>query len=103
MDGVQNYWRASQETRQTLDQEDTGTSATNERWLLPLVKELDYGRLITTDAPEIDERVYPVKRFYSHTPIHFVGCNVSIDRRTKGARGAAAASPHSMVQEFFES
>ena len=80
---------------------ETGTAITNERWLLPLFNELDYGRLVTTKSPVIDERSYPIERFYNHTPIHLIGCKLPLDRRTKGARGAATASPHSMVQEFL--
>lgn len=97
-----NHWQAFQEARANLpEDEQTGTSLTNERWLLPLFKELDYGRLLTTKSPEIDERVYPIERFYNHTPIHLIGCKLPLDRRTKGARGAATASPHSMIQEFL--
>jgi hypothetical protein len=77
------------------------TSLTNERWLLPLFKELEYGRLTTTDAPVIDEKTYPIKRFYNNSPIHLIGCNLPLDKRTKGAAGAATASPHAMVQEYL--
>lgn len=96
-----NHWRAFQEARNQLPEDDTGTAVTNEKWLLPLFKELDYGRLVSTKSPEIDERTYPIERFYNHTPIHLIGCNLPLDRRTKGARGAATASPHSMVQEYL--
>jgi hypothetical protein len=99
---LQTHWQAFQEAREQLpDSDETGTAVTNERWLLPLFKELDYGRLITTKSPEIDERVYPIERFYNHAPIHLIGCKLPLDRRSKGARGAATASPHSMVQEFL--
>lgn len=97
-----NHWQAFQEAREKLSGEgETGTAVTNERWLLPLFNELDYGRLVTTKSPVIDERSYPIERFYNHTPIHLIGCKLPLDRRTKGARGAATASPHSMVQEFL--
>lgn len=96
-----NYWKTFQEIRETIPDEDTGTKATNEHWLLPLFKELGYGRLLTQKSPVIDERIYPVERFYNFTPIHLIGCNLPLDRRTKGARGAATSSPHSMVQEFL--
>jgi hypothetical protein len=96
------HWQAFQEARENVpDTDETATAVTNERWLLPLFKELDFGRLLTTDSPEIDGRVYQIKRFYNHTPIHLIGCKLTLDRRTKGARGAATASPHSMVQEFL--
>ncbi|NQU22313.1 MAG: N-6 DNA methylase [Candidatus Nealsonbacteria bacterium] len=99
---LKSFWKAFQQARESLPESDeTGTSVTNDRWLLPLFKELDFGRLVTGKAPEIDERVYPIERFYNHTPIHLIGCKLPLDRRTKGARGAATASPHSMVQEFL--
>lgn len=98
---LRSHWGAFQEIRTSISEDDTGTKETNERWLLPLFKELDYGRLLTEKSPVIEERVYPIERFYNHTPIHLIGCNLPLDRRTKGARGAATASPHSMVQEFL--
>lgn len=123
---VQAHWKSFQAKLEELESSDSGigndtsavrekttthysllatpkslTSITNERWLLPLFKELEYGRLTTSDAPVIDEKPYPIKRFYNHSPIHFVGCNLPLDKRTKGAAGAATASPHAMVQEFL--
>ncbi len=96
------YWKAFQEARQLMSStEETGTSVTNDRWMLPLFQELGYGRLVTSKAPVIDGRVYPVERFYNQAPIHLIGCRLPLDRRTKGARGAATSSPHSMVQEYL--
>lgn len=96
------HWKAFQEARAKIpDSDETGTAITNDRWLLPLFKELDYGRLTTIKAPELDGRVYPIERFYQHTPIHLIGCKLPLDRRTQGARGAATANPHSMVQEYL--
>ena len=69
---VQAHWRAFAEAREELSDDDTGTTLTNERWLLPLFKELEYGRLTTTDAPEIDEKQYPIRRFYNNSPIHLI-------------------------------
>lgn len=97
-----NHWQAFQGVRAKLGENgETGTATTNERWLLPLFNELDYGRLVTTKSPVIGERSYSIERFYNHTPIHLIGSRLPLDRRTKGARGAATASPHSIVQEFL--
>lgn len=98
---LQAHWRSFSEAREQLGDDDTGTSLTNDRWLLPLFKELEYGRLTNSDAPVIDEKTYAIKRFYNHTPIHLIGCNLPLDKRTKGAAGAATASPHAMVQEYI--
>ena len=98
---LQKYWKGFQEARQPLDPDKTGTEVTNQHWLLPLFEELKYGRLTTVKSPEIDGRTYPIERFYADQPIHLIGCNLPLDRRTTGARGAATASPHSMMQEFL--
>lgn len=100
-DLLKRHWKTFQDARSHLADTDTGTEITNKHWLLPLFRELDYGHLATSPAPQIEDRSYPIERFYNHTPIHLVGCNLPLDRRTKGARGAATASPHSMVQEFL--
>jgi len=100
-DMLKKHWKSFQEAREHLAEKDTGTSLTNERWLLPLFQQLGYGRLTTQPAPAIEERSYPIERFYNNTPIHLIGCNLSLEKRTKGARGAATASPHSMVQEYL--
>ncbi|HVC97011.1 MAG TPA: hypothetical protein VND64_25250, partial [Pirellulales bacterium] len=86
------HWKAFREARAALPESElTGTAVTNERWLLPLFADLDYGRLATATAPapEIDGRRYPIERFYNHAPIHLIGCKLPLDRRTPGARGAA--------------
>ena len=74
---------------------------TRERWLLPLFEELGYGRLVQQPAIEIDGKSFPVFSRWQHTPIHLVGCGVKLDRRTPGVEGAAAQSPHSLVQELL--
>ncbi len=95
-------WKSFQEAREKiLDTDETGAVITRERWLLPLFQELGYGRLTTQKSPEIEGKLYPIERFWKQIPIHLVGCKLSLDRRAKGVRGAATASPHSLVQEFL--
>ncbi len=98
---LQAQWKAFREARENLPENDTGTTTTNEKWLLPLFQQLGYGRLTTVDAPTIEDKSYPIRRFYNNSPIHFIGCNLPLDRRSKGIAGAATASPHAMVQEFL--
>jgi hypothetical protein len=94
-------WLAFQEVTDKLPQGDPGTSATREKWLLPLFQELGYGRLLTTRAVEIEGKAYPVSHLWHKTPIHLVGRNVDLDRATRGVAGAAKRSPHSLVQELL--
>ena len=61
-DMLKKHWRSFQDAKEQLAEGDTGTSLTNERWLLPLFKELDYGRLQTGEPPVIEEKTYPIRR-----------------------------------------
>ncbi len=77
------------------------TTETRERWLLPLFQELGYGRLQTAHAIQVNGKSYPVSHLWGRVPIHLVGANLNLDRRTAGVAGAARSSPHSMVQELL--
>jgi hypothetical protein len=98
---LKQHWETFKKAKEALDDSAPGGTVTNDRWLLPLFSELGYGRLTTVTSPEIEGKSYPVQRFYQQTPIHFVGCNVPLDRRSKGVSGAAKNAPHSMIQEFL--
>lgn len=74
------------------------TGLTLEKWLLPLFAALDYGRLTTAEPVTMDGDTYRVSHEWQGVPIHLVGVGVELDRRQKGVRGAAAMSPHSLMQ-----
>ena len=95
-------WAAFSDARAKLVEGDLGTTITRERWLLILFDELGYGRLQPARAIEIDSKSYAVSHSWGdHVPIHLVGCNVPLDRRSQGVAGAAAMSPHGLVQELL--
>ncbi len=84
-----------------MPDEETGTTATRDRWLLVLFEVLGYGRLPAQRALTVDGKDYPISHGWAHIPIHLVSAKLPIDRRTAGVKGAAGASPHSMVQELL--
>jgi SOS-response transcriptional repressor LexA len=94
-------WAAFLDVRATLPESDLGTTATRERWLLPLFQELGYGRLAVTRSLEAGGRSFPVSHTWGRVPIHLVGFRVSLDHRTRGVAGAATYSPHGLVQELL--
>jgi hypothetical protein len=94
-------WAAFSAGREKLPEGDPGTSLTREKWLLPLFDELDYGRLQTTKAIDIEGKSYAISHGWDNVPIHLVGCGARLDTRTSGVAGAAKASPHSLVQELL--
>ena len=94
-------WQAFQQGRDRLPDDDIGTTLTRERWLLILFSALDYGRLDTATAVEIDGKSYPISHRYKELPVHLLSYRVDLDRRTKGVAGAATGSPHSLLQVFL--
>src|SRR5690606_3031528 len=85
-------WSTFRDARAKLPEGDLGTTVTRERWLLPLFQELNYGRLQTRTAVEAGGKSFAVSHGYLHVPIHLVGCNVDLDKRTAGVAGAASRS-----------
>jgi len=77
------------------------TGITRERWLLPLFAELGYERLMSSKAIEIDDKSYPVSHMWANNPIHLVGYDIDLDRRTPGVVGASRTSPHTMMQTLL--
>jgi N-6 DNA Methylase len=94
-------WVQFRDARRDLPDDDPGTTLTRERWLLVLFEELRFGRLQTARAVEIDGKSYPVSHVWDHVPIHLVGCNVPLDRRSARVAGAATHSPHGLLQELL--
>lgn len=100
---VRALWEKFRLQRESLTEADTGTSQTRETLLLPLFAELGYGRLFSSKVEDrtVGDKVFSISHFWHHSPIHLVGCQVELDRKAKGVRGAAQSSPHSMVQDFL--
>jgi len=98
---MRGAWTAFQTARAKLPDGDPATTATREKWLLPLFNELGYGRLIASKAIEVESKSYAVSHLWQNTPIHLVGAGVGLDQRTAGVAGAAKMSPHGLVQELL--
>ncbi len=98
---LRGVWSSFDAERQALTPEDNGTTITRERWLLILLQELGYGRLSPTRSVEIHGKSYPISHSWEKLPIHLVGCNIDLDRRSKGVAGAATSAPHGLIQEYL--
>lgn len=98
---LQSAWAVFKDRRAVLPEGQPETKMTRERWLLPLFRALDYGRLETMRAVEIEGKSYPISHGWRQTPIHLVGFRTDLDKRTPGVAGAARISPHGLVQEFL--
>ena len=89
-----------------LPEGDAATGLTRERWISLVLADLGYGRVPPTPAGGLvagegaAAKSYPVSHLWGATPIHQLGWNVDLDRRTRGLAGAARA-PHALVQELL--
>jgi len=82
-------WSGFQSLLAKLAENDPATSATREKWLLPLFQELGYGRLLVAKPFEIDGKSYAISHNWHHALIHLVGFRVDLDRRQPGTAGPA--------------
>lgn len=98
---LRKHWTDFRQASEELADNEPGTGLTNDRWSLPLLRELGFGVLVTSPGPELGGRTYAINRFAGPVPIHLVGCNLFMDRRVAGVRGAATANPHALVQEYL--
>lgn len=99
---LQPAWRAFRTQLEKLPVDDTGTTVTRERWLLPLFRELGFGWL-TAKAGQfvVEDETYPFSHGYGHVPMHLLGARASLDKRERGLAGAARMSPHGLLQQFL--
>jgi hypothetical protein len=98
---LRRNWSEFQAAAEHLAKSEAGTGLTNEKWTLPLLRELGFGLLPAAAGPEIGGRTYAINRFFGPVPVHLIGFHLSLDHRAAGVRGAAAANPHGLVQEFL--
>lgn len=94
-------WQHCQEIRAGLSEQDSGLALTRERWLQPLFRELDYGRLYGVKPLEIEGKSYPISHGWQHVPIHLVSFRTDLDQAVRSAAGGQRFSPYSLVQEVL--
>lgn len=96
------HWARFREELVNVPPSEPGTTTTRERFLLPLMEQLGYGRLSPIRAVELEGKSYPVSHAYgAAVPLHLVGAHVTLDGRTRGVAGAAGQSPHGLLQELL--
>lgn len=98
---LRKHWAEFRTAAANLPAGEAGTGLTNDKWSLPLLRELGFGLLPAGAGPEVGGRVYAINRLIGPVPIHLIGCGLSLDHRAAGVRGAALSNPHGLVQEFL--
>lgn len=98
---LRKFWVEFRNAAAKLPESEPGTGLTNDKWNLPLLRELAFGLLPASAGPEIGGRTYAINRFFGPVPVHLLGCGLSLDRRAAGVRGASVSNPHGLVQELL--
>lgn len=98
---LRRHWTEFRKAADTLPEGEAGTGLTNDRWSMPLLRELGFGPVPSAAGPTVSGQAYAIGRFLGPVPLHLVGCGLSLDRRAAGMRGAAAGNPHGLVQDFL--
>ena len=98
---LRKHWREFRTVAAVLSAGVAGTRLTNEKWSLPLLRELGFGLLPATAGPQIGGRSYAVRRSFGPAPIHLIGCGLSLDSRAASQPGAASGNPHGLVQDLL--
>ncbi|MGX4652999.1 Eco57I restriction-modification methylase domain-containing protein [Micromonospora sp. SCSIO 07396] len=98
---LQEVWRDFTRQRERAG-DNPPARLTRERWLLILLRELGYDGIESLPGGiTVDEKPFPVSHRFGAVPVHLLGWGTDLDRRTPGMRGAAAAAPHSLMQQLL--
>jgi len=100
-DKALKLWQSFQNSLDSLPETDPATTITRDRWFLPLLNLIGYGRLQPARNIQVNSVSYAISHMFAQTPIHILGCRTKLDTRTAGLRGAARISPHGLVQEYL--
>jgi hypothetical protein len=82
--------------------DDVSAAVTRKLWTELLFAQLGYGKLDAAPSGGLvgDGKSFPISHRWHSVPIHLVGWNTPVDKRTPGTKGAATAAPTSMAQEL---
>ena len=69
---LRRHWSEFRAVTKSLPEGDAATGLTNDKWSLPLLRELGFGFLTTTAGPVIDGKTYAISRFAGPTAIAFI-------------------------------
>lgn len=98
---LQEQWREFTRQRERAG-DNAPARLTRERWLLILLRELGYDGIESlTGGITVDEKAFAISHRCGVVPVHLLGWGTDLDRRTAGLRGAAAAAPHSLMQQLL--
>lgn len=102
------HWASFTASLEILGEGERGVSETREQWMLPLFRELGYGRLTYRAAAEaVADRTFAISHRVGAVPdappVHIVAVSQDLDQG-EGRRttvGGLRVSPHGLVQDYL--
>ena len=94
-------WKSFNKRLEMLPEGDTGTSLTREKWILPLLLELNY-QVSKKTAKEVNGKSYAISHGANNIddfPVHIMGYHDHLDKKRES--GGPRLSPHALVQEYL--
>lgn len=98
---MRTHWQVYKKRLESLPTNDTGTSLTRERLIIPLLVELGY-ETSRQNAQQINGKSYAISHGAANRdmfPIHIMGFKDDLDKRRES--GGPRLSPHALVQEYL--
>lgn len=98
---LRTHWQSYKKRLEMLPADDTGTSLTREKWIIPFLTELGY-EVSKQSKLEINGKSYAISHSASNLgqfPIHIMGYNDNLDKRRE--IGGPRLSSHALVQEYL--
>lgn len=98
---VKDHWRIFQRRLEQSDPQDSLTTLTRERWVLPILELLGYQPVYQAQSEMIDQRSFAISHRAeageNKPPIHIVSCRVELEKRQ--VKGNLSA--HTLLQEYL--
>ena len=111
---IRAYWAAFRAASGGLGPRESGTSETREQWIVPLFRELGWGRLqFRAAAEEIGDRRFLISHRGGEgdgadaPPVHVISFRYALDKPAPAGGGGTGAlpglrvSPHGLVQDYL--
>ena len=75
--------------------------ALTREWMLKLLSQLNYGRLLRAEVIQTPQRNYAISHSWHHVPIHLVSSETPLDKSVKSSADTPRSSPYSLVQDLL--
>ncbi|WP_170190840.1 N-6 DNA methylase, partial [Geitlerinema sp. P-1104] len=100
---AKDYWHIFQRRLSQLDADESATSLTRDRWVVPLLTLLGYDPVYTAKAAVVDGQTFAISHRAEpgedRPPVHAIGARLELEKRPPS--GTPRLSAHALMQEYL--